>query len=219
LISVKKNWPVLLTMSLVILTALLVYYKDSGVLDYSKLELNKTITEKTFDNYAEKVIEVSRIHNVKPEYMLALIALECSGRKIVPHRFEAHIYKKLDLVARGKTKKMENVSISQIKGLSEATMRELSSSWGPFQIMGYKSFDIGVDVADLRGKKSVELGAKWIAESYGYLLIKEDFKSAFHMHNAGSKYPKFGPPKTYHKDYVPRGLKYMDEFRRMLDEG
>ena len=205
-----------LTMSIVVLTAVLVYYKDSGVLDYSQMELNKTITQKTFDNYAKSVMAASKVYGVQPEYMLALIALECSGRKIVPHRFEPRIYEKLDLVARGKMNNMENITVKQLNGLSESRMRALSSSWGPFQIMGYKCYDINVGVADLRGDKRIENGVKWIVQSYGTTLKKEDFKSAFHIHNTGRTYPKFGPPRTYHKDYVPRGLKYMDEFRNML---
>jgi len=200
-----------------VLTAVLVYYKDSGVLDYDQFELNKSITEKTFDNYADKVVLAADKHGAPAEYCLALIALECSGRKIVPHRFEPHVYKKLDMVARGKLKKMENVTHAQLDGLSESGMKELSSSWGPFQIMGYKCFDIQVNVSDLRSDKSIDMGVKWIDQSYGHVLAKQDFKSAFHIHNTGSPYPKFGPPKTYHHDYVPRGLKYMEEFRKMLE--
>lgn len=203
-------------MAVVVLTAILVYYKDSGVLDPNKLELNKTITQKTYDNYGRSVKKASDKYNLPPDYLLALIALECSGRKLVPHRFEPHIFNKLDQVARGVTTNLEHVTAKELNGSTHKQMRAFASSWGPFQIMGYKCFEINTDVAGLKGSQSVMLGSKWIAQSYGALLAAGDFKSAFHLHNTGQTYPKFGPPKTYHRDYVPRGLKYMEAFREIL---
>lgn len=204
-------------MILVVLTAILVYYKDNNLLDYSQLELNKDITLKTFDNYGESASKAAKKHGVPAEYILALIALECSGRKIIPHRFEPHIYEKLDLIAHGKLASMESVTYPKIKGLHVAQLRDLASSWGPFQIMGYKSLEIGVNVKSFEGANSVDIGTKWIKNEYGHILDKKDFKSAFHLHNTGRTYPKFGPPRTYHKEYIPRGLKYMEKFKEMLD--
>ena len=78
--------------------------------------------------------------------------------------------------------------------------------------MGYKCLQLGVNVNDIRGDEALDWGAKWIKLEYGHLLKKKRYKDAFHYHNTGSLYPKSGPPKTYHPDYVSNGLKYMNYF-------
>ena len=59
-------------------------------------------------------------------------------------------------------------------------------------------------------------GAKWINKNYGDYLRKGQYKDAFHIHNTGRPYPIVGQPKTYHRLYVPNGLKYIEEFEQLL---
>jgi hypothetical protein len=71
-------------------------------------------------------------------------------------------------------------------------------------------------VEALQGKRAVSNGAKWINMNYGDQLRSGHIKDAFHIHNTGKPYPQHGPPRTYHKEYVPKGLKYIEEFEALL---
>mgnify|MGYP000259226188 CR=1 FL=1 len=187
-------------------------------LEYNAISVQKSVVEKTFLNYKKPVLEASKTYDLPPAYLLSLIVLESSGRKIVPQRYENHIFKKLDAVARSKQNAMEGITASDLKGMTDGELMKLASSWGPFQIMGYKSFEIDCDVEELQGKKAVMHGAKWININYGDQLRAGELKHAFHIHNTGRPYPAIGGPKTYHKDYVPKGLKYVAEFETLLAE-
>jgi len=201
---------------LVALLATVLVLKYKYKLDYADVSIHQTTAEKTYKNYREQTAAAAKKYDLPQEYLLALIVLESSGRKIVPHRFEKHVYAKLDAVARSKQSDLEGITSKQLYGMSVGNMKKLASSWGPFQIMGYKSFEIGADIDDLHGTNAVKTGAQWIDKNYGEYLRAGHFKDAFHIHNTGKQYPKISPPKTYNKNYVPKGLKYMDEFRKMI---
>lgn len=179
---------------------------------------SKNILEKTYRNYGEEVLKAAKIYHLPPEYLLSLIALECSGRKLVPHRFEPKVFESLQNVQAGKLIVYDNVYKSNLKGLKNSELKKLASSWGPFQLMGYKSFELKTSVEEINGKKSINLGSKWIDKSYGNLLRANKFKDAFHIHNTGRRYPLIGPPRTYHKHYVPQGIKYMEAFKLKISE-
>lgn len=185
--------------------------KDTGQ------RLRQGIVERTYENYGDQTAKAAEKYNLPQEYLLALIALECSGRKIIPHRFEPHVYRKLQKVKSGNLQSMEKVTHNGIKGMSDDALKNLSRSWGPFQVMGYKVFEIGVKIEDLRGDNSVMIGASWIAKNYGQMLKDEEFKDAFHIHNTGKKYPVSGPPRTYNKQYVPKGIRYLEQFKTLID--
>lgn len=212
----KRVWLGFISLVLIAMLVGVVVLKYTYEMEYSSVSIRKTVVEKTFENYGEQAVKAGKEYDLPPEYLLALIVLESSGRKIVPQRFEPHVYKKLDNVARGKSKRLESVTYKEIKGMTDGELKRLASSWGPFQIMGYKSFEIGVTPTDLQGRKSVLYGAKWIDLNYGKRLRDNELKDAFHIHNTGRPYPKLGPARTYHKDYVPKGLKYAAEFKKML---
>ena len=144
-------------------------------------------------------------------YLKALTAIEVSGKKIIPHRFEEHVYEKLVRVKDGKLDRFENITPDLLKDIPDSTLRDMAKSWGPFQIMGYKCVFLTISVEELK-THSMFYGARWIDISYGDRLRAGDYKNCFHLHNAGKLYPDSGPPLTYDKDYVKNGLKYMKYF-------
>lgn len=178
---------------------------------------SKDILEKTYRNYGLAVIKSAKKYELPPEYLLSLIALECSGRKLVPHRFEPRVFEQLKKVKKGELPMYDNVRSSDLKGLNNVYLKKLASSWGPFQLMGYKSFELNHSIVEINGPKSVEIGTKWINSSYGNQLRKGNYQDAFHIHNTGKKYPLIGPPRTYHRKYVPLGLQYMEAFKTMIE--
>jgi len=200
------------------LTVFLFIKQYQSEYDYKSLQLNQNIVERTFANYHHKLEHLAIKHSLPENYLLALIALESSGRKIIPHRFESHVHEKLLDVKSGKLKNLERVVSSDLKNMGKDELKELASSWGPFQIMGYKCFEIGVSLNQLKGKSNLDHSLSWIKSNYGLFLKQEKFKDAFHYHNTGRKHPRIGPPRTYDKDYIPKGMKYMDEFTILLAE-
>ncbi len=183
---------------------------------YNSSQANLTAVERTWINYREDVLEVCKESDIAPEYLLALIALECSGVKEIPSRFESHVFVKLQDVRSGTMPNFESITTHDIQSSSDDALKNLASSWGPFQLMGYQCFYLDIKLKDLRGQKAIYYGTKWIENAYGKSLTKKRYKDAFHLHNTGKPYPKFGPPRTHSRRYVPNGLKLMKEFKAML---
>ena len=164
--------------------------------------------------YGDEVTRIAVKYGHAPEYYLALIMLESSGRSVIPPRFEPHIYEQLVLLQDNERKDYEHVTHRNVKNLSSNGLRNLASSWGPFQIMGYKCLELKITVADLRGSEAIRYGMYWINKNYGNRLTRKQYTNAFHYHNTGRLFPKNGMSLTHDRDYIPNGLKYMEYFRQ-----
>ena len=169
-------------------------------------------------NYQEDVALWAEDYDLPAEYLMSLIILECGGQKPCGKRFEPKRYRQLKNLRDGKRRKFEYLRRHDLEGLSDAEIRELATSWGPFQIMGYHSIGLSksgetVTVDDLTGPRAVEIGVRWVDENYGTILRHQRYKDAFHMHNTGRVYPKVGKPKTHDPDYVPNGLSHIAYFK------
>lgn len=161
----------------------------------------------TEDNYGEEVTKYAEELDLPQAYLKSLIILECSGNKPAGKRFEPNVYKKLKEVQAGISRKFEFVSRNQIINCSDAALRNLATSWGPFQIMGYKCVKMGIIIKDLRGDDAVKWGVKWINNEYGYLLRQNEYEKAFRVHNTGSP-----SGRTYDENYVQNGLDHINYF-------
>jgi hypothetical protein len=166
----------------------------------------------TKNNYGEDVDLYAREFNLPSSYLLALIVLESSGRKVVPPRFEPQIYQYLKEVKQGKRASFEHVTPRHLTDATDDALKNLASSWGPFQLMGYKCLLLGIKVRDIRGPDAVYWGIKWIDMTYGKELRAKRYKDAFHIHNTGRRFPLIGKPFTHDPGYVYKGLSYMKRF-------
>jgi len=182
--------------------------------DYAKAQFNPGGLEEVEQNYGEQIELAAKNFNLSPHYLKALCMLECSGRKYIKPRFEPHIFEKLKLVKSGELKKFEHVTQKMLFDASDEALKNLASSWGPFQLMGYKCLLLDIKIADIRSDEAVYWGVKWIDETYGNFVRKEKYKDAFHMHNTGKTFPKSGISKTHDPEYVKNGLKYMEYFKK-----
>ena len=169
-----------------------------------------------YNNYGRDVKRLAREFDISPSYLMSLIMLECSGKKDVPPRFEKHVFNKLKDVRAKKKSDLESISYKDISNASDDAIKNLASSWGPFQLMGYKCIHLGISIKDLRGDNSLYYGVKWINDTYGDYIRKGRYADAFHIHNTGRPVPKDGKYKTYDKNYVPNGLAYMKEFDKLF---
>jgi len=173
-----------------------------------------TALEVTLVNYGEDVLEYAEDFDLSYEYLMALIVLETSGKIPSGSRFEQGVYNRLVKVKSGDRRKYENVKLHHLEDASDDAIKNLATSWGPFQLMGYKCIGMEVNVSDIRGEDGLYNGVLWINDEYGRFIRKGDFKDAFHYHNAGRKYPLVGKPKTHDPRYVEKGLSYMEYFRQ-----
>ena len=120
------------------------------------INLNKnTSSQSVIDNYSNEVFKSSIEFNIPYKYLMALIQLECSGLKPAGERFEPHVYRQLKKVQVGSLKNYENVTMSHLYDASDEAIRNLATSWGPFQLMGYKCILLDVKIRDIRGPHGV----------------------------------------------------------------
>jgi hypothetical protein len=164
-------------------------------------------------NYGEQIREISAEMELPHDYLMALAVLECSGEKPSGQRFERHVFNELMKVKEGKRKKYEMATREKLESLDEEEIRALATSWGPFQLMGYKVFELDISIEDLdNDEDACYQGARWIKKQYGRYLKKSKWKDAFHIHNTGKRFPLSGKPQTHDPYYVADGVRYMKYF-------
>lgn len=163
--------------------------------------------------YGTEIDLFAKQQNLPSSYFKSLIILETSGIKPAPSRYEPQVYKQLKSVKEGKRKSYTGIKKETLKNFSDAYLKKLSTSWGPFQIMGYHSIKLKITVDELKGLNSLTWGMKWITAAYGEYLEKEKYKDAFHIHNTGKEFPNSGKAHTTNPEYVNNGIKYMNLFK------
>lgn len=205
----RYKWLIPITI-LVILIGTSYYYIQSFIrIPKASIAGIESGPKTVLNNYGDEILLHSKVFQIPPEYAAALCMLECGGRKPAPSRYEKNVFTKLKWVKLGVRSNYEHVTQSMLADADDEALQNLATSWGPFQLMGYKCLLYGIKVKDLRGDNGVYWAMQWIRNAYGSYLDSQDFKSAFHIHNAGTPFPKSGITKTYHAHYVPQGLQWM----------
>jgi hypothetical protein len=164
-------------------------------------------------NYAEEIDEICQTRNLPAEYFKALAILECSAQKPAPSRFEPKIFERLKEVRAGKQPTYGVLKTSQLRELTDEHLRDMATSWGTFQLMGYHAYTIGIAPRELGGEDGLRQSILWIEKNYGQYLRKNDFGNAFHIHNTGKPIPLTGEHQTYDSQYIPRGLEFIKIFQ------
>ncbi len=174
---------------------------------------NKVNSGDAISNYSEEVERAAFEFDLPYPYLMALLQLECGGRKPAGSRFEKHVFKRLKNVRDGNRESYENVTPRHLADASDAALKNLATSWGPFQLMGYKCILLDVKIKDIRGPESVYYGAKWIDLAYGKKLREGKYKDCFHIHNTGRPFPSNGKPTTHDPQYIPRGIAAIEKYQ------
>jgi hypothetical protein len=170
--------------------------------------------EMVIKNYGAAIDSAANVFGLSASYLKALCMLECSGKKKFQARFEDHVYRKLKKVKFKQLSNYEHVTSEMLQDANDEALRNLASSWGPFQLMGYKCLLLNIKIRDIREDQAVYYGAKWIDLTYGETLKEKKFKDAFHIHNTGSPFPDNGRAKTHDPNYCNNGLKHMEWFSK-----
>ena len=112
----------------------------------------------------------------------------------------------------GKRSRHENVTPAHLADASDDALRNLATSWGPFQLMGYKCILLDVNIRDIRGPTALSTAPTGSTKPTGSVMRQGRYRDCFHMHNTGQPYPKTGLPRTHDPQYVPRGMAMMKQF-------
>jgi len=164
-------------------------------------------------NYGDEIANISKKLNLPYPYLMSLAVLECSGNKPAGNRFEKHVFNQLKKVRDGKQRKFENIYQKDLAEINDDGLKNLATSWGPFQLMGYKVIPLGLTIRDIREEDEAAFhAAEWIKKEYGHFLSKKKWKDAFHYHNTGKRFPLNGRSSTHDPYYVSDGVKYMKHF-------
>ena len=163
-------------------------------------------------NYAEEIEEICQAQKIPSEYFKALAILECSAEKPPKSRYEPKVYERLREVKEGKKPAYGSLKHAQLKDLSPEQLKDMATSWGVFQLMGYHAYGLDIAPRDLEGAEGIRLSIIWIEKAYGQYIRKGDFANAFHIHNTGKPIVN-GEYETYSADYIPRGLEYIKLFQ------
>ncbi|EAY25408.1 hypothetical protein [Microscilla marina] len=201
-----KNIKWLIVLGLVVVFYWLSNYKARPKLHLSSVELTR-------QNYSKQVNQICKEMDLPPAYFKALIVLECSGRFPPKSRYERHVYHKLSEVKRGKRKRYGSLTKTHLKKFSDKTLKDLATSWGPLQVMGYQTIAMKIPLHWLKEEFALYYSIKWVKKSYGKYLKKRRFGDAFHIHNTGKPMPSIGT-RTYDPNYVKKGLEYIKIFEK-----
>lgn len=184
------------------------------------MDLNYTLDPKkrALQNYGQQMKILAKEYDVSWTYLMALTVLECSGRNPCAHRFEGHVFDSLKEVQDQEKESYSNIFFTDLKGVDNAEIGHLATSWGPFQIMGYHSVHMETEVDNFHNELALETGVEWIDSTYGWRLRNESYEDAFHMHNTGIPFPSKGPATTHDPEYVYNGLWYMEYFSQYEDD-
>jgi hypothetical protein len=146
--------------------------------------------------------------DIDPAYLAALISLESSppGNKR-SERFEPVVYERLtELKVLGRP--FGGIPREFVLHKSDKALRELSTSYGLTQIMGFHCRELGCSIQDLRSEYHLQWAVAYMQSNYGRQAKKQDWQACFRIHNTG--HPQ---GTTSRKDYVERGLIRMKYYK------
>ncbi len=197
-------------MKKILLLVLLLFVPGIGYWVWRPLPLGdvRYLMGKVERNYGKQVDSLCKKYRLPPEYFKALILLECGANKPANSRFEPKVFAMLKQVRDGNLAMYSGVSTAQLQGRADAELKQLATSWGPMQIMGYHCLSMGLSVDELRGPHAVQHGILWSKGLYGRYLREYRLRDAFHFHNRGRPYPKYRGSQTHDPLYVAKGLAY-----------
>lgn len=149
---------------------------------------------------------------IPPSYLAALISLESHppGNRD-SRRFEPKVFQRL-LELKNEGKPFARIARKQVQGLGEAELRELATSYGLTQVMGYHCLDLGCSIRDLAGSYHLLWSVAYIRRHYLNQVIRKEWSACFRIHNTGR-----AEGVTSRDDYAEKGLlrmKYYDDWKK-----
>jgi len=148
---------------------------------------------------------------IEPAYLAALISLESSPlANRNSERFEPGFYKRL-LELKETGRPFGGIPRSYLLSKTDRELKELSTSYGLTQIMGFHCIELGCSIDDLRGDYHLQWAVAWMQKHYGNKIKTHNWQACFRIHNTG--HPK---GETARRDYVERGISRMKYYREWV---
>lgn len=152
-------------------------------------------------NLHKEIDGAVRNTEIPASYLAALISLEShppGNRR--SRRFEPRVYQRL-LELKNDGRAFAKIDRHRVRNLSDAELRELATSYGLTQIMGYHCLDLGCSIQDLSGSYHLLWSVAYIRRNYLSPMLKRDWASCFRIHNTGR-----AEGATSRDDYAEKGL-------------
>lgn len=184
-------------------------YRNSGAPGTATIQSE---IKNTNNNYGAEIDKYAEYFELPASYFKALVIMECSGKKPAGSRYEAHVYKNLVKLRNGSIKEYKGLKKENIADAENEALKNLATSWGPFQLMGYQCITMNIPLEDIRGNNAVFWGMKSINTAYGTYLKDKQYQDAFHIHNTGLEYPENGRAGTTNPNYTQNGITLMGYF-------
>lgn len=163
-----------------------------------------------YTSHQESIARAVLGTDLSAPYLAALISLESHPPgNSKSSRFEEKIYQRLLRAKAGEP--YGQITARELAGKSDRELRELATSYGLTQIMGFHCLRLGCSIVDLKGPYHLEWAAAWMQRMYGKHARKKDWTSCFRMHNTGRP-----DGKTHRADYVEKGLLRMAYYEKWL---
>lgn len=170
------------------------------------------IMYKIYHQWHPKIMDAVSGTDISAAYMAALISLESSPPgNARSERFEQHIYERLYNL-KHQAQKFGSIKQSDLARYDDAGMRQLATSYGLTQIMGYHCIRMGCTIDELRGEDHLLWAIGYMMNHYQKAAAQKDWQAAFRIHNTGR--PDGRPHRA---DYVERGLLRMEYYQAWID--
>lgn len=165
-----------------------------------------------YHHYHQKIEFATKGTEIPPEYMGALISLESHPPgNWDSQRFEPKIYERL-LRLKYNNEPFSYIPKEKVASLTEEELRQLATSYGPTQIMGYHCLELGCSIDDLKGENHLLWSIAFIRKHYLKCIVQKKWDVCFRIHNTGK--PDGNP---HNKDYVEKGLKRMAYYKKWME--
>ncbi len=149
---------------------------------------------------------------ISPAYMAAIISLESwPPGNPDSRRFEPEIYERL-LQARQGVRPYGRMGPSLLRRYDDAGLKQLATSFGLTQIMGYHCLDLGCDVKDLHSEHHLQWAVAWMHRRYEAYARRGDWEACFRIHNTGRP-----NGRTTRLDYAQRGVVRMAYYNEWIE--
>ena len=136
--------------------------------------------------------------------------------KNIPPRFEPNIFKRIKAVAEGEPAEYAGVTQTDLAGTDASYWRDLSSSWGPTQIMGYHAVRLNESLWNLRQPSThYPIAAKIMAEFTDRFNLDptKQFEEMFRVWNVGVPHGR----ETFDPNYISNGIMRMQIWQALSD--
>lgn len=175
---------------------------------------NKNLAQRILTNVGPKITDACEDTRVPTAFLAGLISVENAPLNANASRFESHIFKKLKRVRDGQLSQFNRIKRSDLSGATDAALKNLATSFGLTQIMGFHviaTFKNEITLNDLRDpEKHLNFGVQFIENEAGPHLGTGAFEKVLRIHNTGR------PNGTTHDpNYVANALGVMRAYETL----